>query len=157
ESRLSPIAHTSLANALLASNFVVLALAMALLYAFHLFGKMRALTGAVLGSIGLLAFYNYGTPQYFICPTTLLIYFLAMEIPKRELSNPGLIAAAASYFAVLNGFEAWYYVTDGSFTYPQVRAFVGLPCFLTTIFLMWQIVLHEWGPRPALGPTRTSF
>jgi hypothetical protein len=143
ESRLSPIAHTSLANALLASNFVVLALAMTLLYAFHLFGKMRALTGVVLGSIGLFAFYKYGTPQYFICPATLLIYFLAMEIPKRDLSDPGLIAAAASYFAVLNGFEAWYYVTDGSFTHPQVRAFVGLPCFVTTIFLMWQIVLHE--------------
>jgi hypothetical protein len=153
ESRLSPIAHTSLANALLVSNFVVLALAMALLYAFHLFAKMRALTGVVLGSIGLLAFYSYGTPQYFICPTTLLIYFLAMEISKRDLFDPRLIGAAASYFVVLNAFEAWYYVTDGSWTHPQVRAFVGLPCFVTAIFLMWQIVLHERAPRTALGAT----
>jgi hypothetical protein len=143
ESRLSPIAHTSLANALVASNFVVLALAMALLYTFHLFGKMRALTGVVLGSIGLLAFHKYGVPQYFICPITLLIYFLAMEIPKRDLSDRGLIAAAASYFAVLNVFEAWYYVSDGSRTHLQVRAFVGLPCFVTAIFLMWRIILHE--------------
>jgi hypothetical protein len=160
DSRLSPIAHTSLAKALLASNFVIVGLAMALLYVFHFFGKMRALTGAVLASVILLAFYG-GTPQYFICPTTLLIYFLAIVTPKLDFSDPHLITAAMSYFAVLNGFEVWYYLTNGGsaayatttahyailpkwvFEYPQVGALVGLPCFVTAIFLVWQIVLYE--------------
>ena len=155
DSRLSPIAHTSLAEALIASNFVIVGLAMALLYAFHLFGKMRALTGAVLASVILFAFFG-GNPQYFICPTMLLIYFLAIVTPKRDFSDPRLITAAMSYFAVLNGFEVWYYLTNNGtttahyailpnwvFSHQQVTALVGLPCFVTAIFLVWQIVLYE--------------
>ena len=69
-----------------------------------------------------------------------------MGISKRDTFNPRLIGAASSYFAVLNAFEAWFYVTDGSTTHLQVRAFVGLPCFMTSMFVMWQIVLHEAGP-----------
>jgi hypothetical protein len=155
DSRLSPIAHTSLAEALIASNFVIVGLAMALLYAFHLFGKMRALTGAVLASVVLFAF-SGGNPQYFICPTMLLIYFLAIETPKRDFSDPRLITAAMSYFAVLNGFGVWYYLTNNGtttahyailpnwvFSHQQVTALVGLPCFVTAIFLVWQIVRYE--------------
>jgi len=155
DSRLSPIAHTSLAEALIASNFVIVGLAMALLYAFHLFGKMRALTGAVLASVILFAFFG-GNPQYFICPTMLLIYFLAIVTPKRDFSDPRLITAAMSYFAVLNGFLVWYYLTNNGtttahyailpnwvFSHQQVNALLGLPCFVTAIFLVWQIVLYE--------------
>jgi hypothetical protein len=80
---------------------------MTLLYALHLFGKMRALTGVVLGSIGLFALQMRCTTVFHL-PRHAFDLFPCDGIPKRGLSDPSLIAAAASYFVVLNGFEAWY-------------------------------------------------
>jgi hypothetical protein len=143
DSRLSPIAHTRLAAVLTNWNFAVVILAMMSLYALHFFGRMRALAGTILASVALLAAYKVGHPQYFICPATLLIYFLAVELPNDQRSKAGLVAATICYFVVLNAFELWYYATDGSFHYPQVRAFVGLPCLMTALWLMWQVIRWE--------------
>jgi hypothetical protein len=46
----------------------------------------------------------------------------------------------------LNLFQIWYQVSGGSVRFTEVRAFVGLPAFITAIALMWLILsrgLHE--------------
>ena len=144
DSRFSPLAHTPSARLLSDWNFAVVIVVMASLYGLHFFGRLRALAGTVLASIGLLAAYKVGNPPYFVCPATLLIYFLAVDRATYDgQSKYALVAAAAFYLLVLNVFEFWYYLTDGSFQYPQVRAFVGLPCLVATLFLMGQIFIWE--------------
>ena len=114
---------------------------MALLYAAHWLARMRTLSGVVLASVVLLAFYGYGLPQYFVLPTTLLIYFLVFKVPERQPDDyAGLVAAVAAYLIFLNGFQAWYFVFERS---SQVRAFVGLPCFLVAALVIWRLVIFE--------------
>jgi hypothetical protein len=143
ESRLSPIAHSALASYLITWNFVVLAAAMGLLFSIHVFRKMRALSGTVVAGIGLLAFYKVGNPQYFIWSSSLLIYFLALETACGRLRDKPLLTAAACYAGVLNAFELWYVATGASLGYPEVRAFIGLPAFVTAIAIIWLIVRNE--------------
>jgi hypothetical protein len=148
QSGLSPIAHSPLARALIVWNSAVVAAIMASLYALHFFGKMRALPGTVLAMLGLLAFYKVGNPQYFLCSASLLIYFLTVDRDRGTLEDRPLLGAAAAYLLVLNVFLIWYQISGGSVRYPEVRAFVGLPAFVTGIVLMWQILGRELRGRP---------
>jgi hypothetical protein len=152
QSALSPIAHSSLARALIVWNSAVVAAVMALLYALHFFGKMRALPGTVVAMLGLLAFYKVGNPQYFLCSASLLIYFLTVDRDRGTLQDRRLLCAAGSYLVVLNVFQVWYQVSGGSVRYPEVRAFVGLPAFVTAIVLMGLILGRELRERPAPAP-----
>jgi hypothetical protein len=148
QSGLSPIAHSALARALIVWNSAAVAAVMASLYALHFFGKLRALPGTVVAALGLLAFYKVGNPQYFLCPASLLIYFLTVDRDRGTLEDRPLLGAAAAYLLVLNVFQIWYQVSGGSVRYPEVRAFVGLPAFVTGIVLMWRILGRELRGRP---------
>jgi hypothetical protein len=146
QSALSPIAHSSLARALIVWNSAVVAGVLALLYALHFFRKMRALPGTVVAALGLLAFYKVGNPQYFLCSASLLIYYLTVDRDLGTLADRRLRTAAGAYLLLLNLFQIWYQVSGGSVRFPEVRAFVGLPAFITAIALMWLILsrgLHE--------------
>jgi hypothetical protein len=143
ESGLSPIAHSTLARALIVWNSAVVAAVMASLYALHFFGRVRALPGTVVAMLGLLAFYKVGNPQYFLCSASLLIYFLTVDRDRGTLEDRPLLGAAAAYLLVLNLFQIWYQISGGSVRHPEVRAFVGLPAFVTGIVLMWMIVRRE--------------
>jgi hypothetical protein len=149
QSALSPIAHSALARALIVWNSAVVAAVMALIYALHFFGKLRALPGTVVAILGLLAFYKVGNPQYFLCPASLLIYFLTVDRDRGTLADRRLLGAAGAYLVVLNVFQIWYQISGGSVRYPEVRAFVGLPAFVTAIVLMWLILSRELRERPA--------
>jgi hypothetical protein len=148
QSGLSPIAHSALARALIVWNSAVVAAIMASLYALHFFGRMRALSGTVVAMLGLLAFYKVGNPQYFLCSASLLIYFLTVDRDRGTLEDRWLLGAAGAYFLVLNVFQVWYQISGGSVRYPEVRAFVGLPAFVTGIALMWLILGRELRDRP---------
>jgi hypothetical protein len=148
ESGLSPIAHSTLARALIVWNSAVVAAVMASLYALHFFGRMRALPGTVVAMLGLLACYKVGNPQYFLCSASLLIYFLTVDRDRGTLEDRPLLGAAAAYLLVLNLFQIWYQISGGSVRYPEVRAFVGLPAFVTGIVLMWLILGRELRGRP---------
>jgi hypothetical protein len=149
QSALSPIAHSALARTLIVWNSAVVATVMALLYALHFFGKLRALPGTVVAMLGLLAFYKVGNPQYFLCSASLLIYFLTVDRDRGTLEDGRLLGATGAYLLVLNVFQVWYQVSGGSVRYPEVRAFVGLPAFVTAIVLMWLILSRELRERPA--------
>jgi hypothetical protein len=149
QSALSPIAHSALARALIVWNSAVVAAVMALIYALHFFGKLRALPGTVVAILGLLAFYKVGNPQYFLCPASLLIYFLTVDRDRGTLADRRLLGAAGAYLVVLNVFQIWYQISGGSVRYPEVRAFVGLPAFVTAIVLMWLILSRELRERTA--------
>jgi hypothetical protein len=149
QSALSPIAHSALARALIVWNSAVVAAVMALIYALHFFGKLRALPGTVVAILGLLAFYKVGNPQYFLCAASLLIYFLTVDRDRGTLADRRLLGAAGAYLVVLNVFQIWYQISGGSVRYPEVRAFVGLPAFVTAIVLMWLILSRELRERPA--------
>ena len=143
QSWLSPLAHTLLAQALINWNIVILAVGMATLYAFHFLTKERALTGTLAASIILLILYKAGNPQYFILPTTLLIYSVAAQARHNDGLDCRLIIAAACYLLILNGFELWYWMTGGSFKFPEVRAAIGLHCFIAGVFLAWRVLVQE--------------
>jgi hypothetical protein len=49
----------------------------------------------------------------------------------------------------LNLFQVWYQVSGGSVRFPEVRALVGLPAFITAIALMGLILSRELRERPA--------
>jgi hypothetical protein len=149
QSALSPIAHSSLARALIVWNSAVVAAVMALLYALHFFGKMRARPGTVVAMLGLLAVYKVGNPQYFLCSASLLIYYLTVDRDRGTLADRRLLGAAGAYLLVLNLFQVWYQVSGGSVRFPEVRAFVGLPAFITAIVLMWLILSRELRERPS--------
>ena len=151
QSGLSPIAHSTLARALIVWNSAVVAAVMASLYALHFFGKMRALPGTVVAMLGLLAFYKVGNPQYFLCSASLLIYFLTADRDRGTLEDRPLLGAAAAYLVVLNLFQIWYQISGGSVRYPEVRAFVGLPAFVTGVVLMSRILSRELRGRPDPG------
>jgi len=148
QSGLSPIAHSTLARALIVWNSAVVAAVMASLYALHFFGKMRALPGTVAAMLGLLAFYKVGNPQYFLCSASLLIYFLTVDRDRGTLEDRPLLGAAAAYLVVLNVFQIWYQISGGSVRHPEVRAFIGLPAFVTGIVLMSRILSRELRGRP---------
>jgi len=151
QSALSPIAHSSLARVFIVWNSAVVAAVMALLYALHFFGKMRALPGTVVAVLGLLAFYKVGNPQYFLCSASLLVYFLTVDRDRGTLADRRLLGAAGAYLLVLNLFQVWYQVSGGSVRFPEVRAFVGLPAFITGIALIWLIVSRELRESPRSG------
>jgi hypothetical protein len=124
---------------------------MTLLYALHFFGRMRALPGTVVAILGLLAFYKVGNPQYFLCSASLLIYYLTVDRDRGTLADRHLLGAAGAYLLVLNLFQVWYQVSGGSVRFPEVRAFVGLPAFITGIALVWLIVSRELRESPRSG------
>jgi hypothetical protein len=130
-------------------NSAVVAAVMAALYALHFFGKMRALPGTVVAMLGVLAFYKVGNPQYFLCSVSLLVYFLTVDRDRGTLRDERLLGGTAAYLVVLNVFQFWYQISGASVRFPEVRAFVGLPAFVTAIFLMWQILSRELRERPA--------
>src|SRR5713226_3439772 len=71
---------------------------------------------------------------------TLSIYFLAVQTHHDGSSDRRLIIAALAYLLILNGLELWYAMTYG---YPQVRATIGLPCFIAGVLLAWHVIVHE--------------
>jgi hypothetical protein len=157
ESRFSPLAGTGLTRTLSNWNLLVLFAAMATAYACHVYREMRALTGALIASIVVLAFYKVGNPQYFILPSVLVIYLLAVRAHQGAEKDCGLLVAAGAYLLVLNGFELWYAVTH-SHRFPQVRAAIGLPCFLASLLLAWRVMrddLRRRGPGQQTRPGMT--
>jgi hypothetical protein len=143
QSRLSPLVGTPIAQALIDWNMIFVMAGMAGLYAFHFLGGLRALAGTLTASIVLLVLYKVGNPQYFILPVTLSIYFLAVQTQRNNGPDRPLMIAAVAYLLILNSFELWYAMTNQSYGYPQVRATIGLPCFVAGVFLAWRVIVHE--------------
>ncbi len=148
-SDLSPLAGSPVAHAFIVWNTAVLMVALGGLYALHFLMKMPALAGTVIAMIAMLAVYKVGNPQYFICASVLLIYFLAVEA-HRDCLDRRLLLAAGGYLLVLNLFECWYIVFKG---HSPASSFIGLPMFIVSVVLLWRLV--QWA-RAATAPSAAN-
>jgi hypothetical protein len=150
-SALSPLAGTALADSLLVWNTAILAVVLGGIYAVQFLEKMPALAGTTIAMIGMLTFYKVGNPQYFVCAAALLIYFLAVQAGDRRPFDKGLYLAAGGYLLVLNLFQSWYIFF---WDYPPTSAFIGLPIFIASVALLWQLIRYNLPAFAGAGARR---
>jgi hypothetical protein len=145
KSDLSPLSAAQ-ANFLLVWNTVIVIVVLAGFYALQYLAKMTALVGTTIAIIAMLAFYKVGNPQYCVCSGVLLVYFLAVEASKRRDLDRKLLLAAGGYFFMLNLFQALFIFIKN---YPPVSGFIGLPIFIASVILLWQLVRYALSPLAA--------
>jgi hypothetical protein len=144
-SDLSPLS-ARLASLLLVWNTAVVIVVLAGIYALQYLRKMTALMGTTIAMIAALAFYKVGNPQYWVCSGLLLIYLLAAEASDRHHLNRKLLLATAGYFLVLNLFQAWFIFMKAD---TPVTSFIGLPVFIASVILLWQLARYALSPLAA--------